>query len=114
MNYTKKSFSVSMGAKSKEFADRWEQTFGKKEQTTRLEPIGEVTDLPYVVQEQTIGGPLAAHLAASGPHPLEGVTVTVVQKCILCGKAFTDLREHQTGSHPEYVFDGARALLRKR
>ncbi len=30
MNYTKKSFSVPMGSPSSEFADRWEQTFGKK------------------------------------------------------------------------------------
>lgn len=29
MNYTKKSFSVPMGSSSKEFADRWEKTFGK-------------------------------------------------------------------------------------
>lgn len=41
MNYTKKSFSVAMPA-GKNFADRWEQTFGKK--TTRLEPVLEIGD----------------------------------------------------------------------
>jgi len=39
MNYLKKSFTVGMGSLSKSFADRWEQTFGKKESVSIWCPV---------------------------------------------------------------------------
>ncbi len=85
MNYTKKSFSVPMGSPSSEFADRWEQTFGKK---THLEgnPT-ELSDLPFATQETILGGPLAAHLAAR-KVVLANPTASADVLCVQCERQF--------------------------
>ena len=39
MNYTLKSFSTAMGSTKPDFASRWEETFGKKNDDTAEEKI---------------------------------------------------------------------------